>query len=174
VEALPDLATLSDDDLDRMIRALKEEEESISLRRRFLHGQIDLLRNERNARLREQISSDSPEIPDAGAIAATVVHNEEPAVPDVALGVESEIEPLPDLATVTTEELRLLIRELDREEDRISLERRLLHGRIDILSAERLLRAHAATDAEPEHVDVERLKEILSKRLVARRSDEAT
>lgn len=173
MEPLPDLAALSDDELDEMIDALKEEEEAISMRRRVLHGQIDLLRNERNARLRAQIASDTPEIADPGVVAATVVHHEEAPLPDDGLELESEIEPLPDLATISTDDLRVLIRELDREEDKISLERRLLHGRIDILSAERLLRVHAATDAEASHVDVERLKEILSKRLVARRSDEA-
>ena len=47
VEALPDLATLSDDELqaaDR--RARPKEEQEVSYRRRILHGQIDILRAE--------------------------------------------------------------------------------------------------------------------------------
>lgn len=172
MEPLPDLATLSDDDLEQVLRRLKDEEEAISLRRRVLHGQIDLLRAERNARLRELVASEGADTPDAGLVAATVVGGDETPVSEIELDVRDEIEPLPDLSTITTEELRVLIRELDREEDRVSLERRLLHGRIDILSAERLLREHAASEPEPSHVDVDRLKEILAKRLLSRRGDE--
>lgn len=172
MEPLPDLATLSDDDLEQTLRRLKDEEEAISLRRRVLHGQIDLLRAERNARLRDLVAGERAETPDASLVAATVVGDDDAPVSELELEVHAEIEPLPDLSTLTTEELRILIRELDREEDRISLERRLLHGRIDILSAERLLREHAAVEPEPSHVDVDRLKEILAKRLLSRRGDE--
>jgi hypothetical protein len=172
LEPLPDLTTLSDDDLDEVLRRLKEEEEAVSQRRRLLHGQIDVLRAERNARLRRLVEAEGADTPDAGLVAATVVGEDEPPVSELELA--EELEPLPDLASLTSEELRILIRELDREEDRISLERRLLHGRIDILSAERLLREHAASTPEPTHVDVERLKEILAKRLVSRRGDGET
>jgi hypothetical protein len=55
VEALPDLATLSDDDLRALIRRLEEEEHEISYRRRILHGQIDILRAEWTARLHGQV-----------------------------------------------------------------------------------------------------------------------
>jgi hypothetical protein len=53
VEAFPDLASLSDDDLKRLIDELTEEEHEVSYRRRILHGKIDLLRAELQARLRE-------------------------------------------------------------------------------------------------------------------------
>ena len=53
VEPLPDLATLSDDDLKRLIDELTAEEQEISYRRRLLHGKIDILRAELVARLQK-------------------------------------------------------------------------------------------------------------------------
>jgi RsiG-like len=53
VEAFPDLASLSDDDLKQLIDELTREEQEVSYRRRILHGKIDLLRAELQARLRE-------------------------------------------------------------------------------------------------------------------------
>jgi hypothetical protein len=53
VEPFPDLATLSDDDLKQLIDDLTKEEQEVSYRRRILHGKIDLLRAELQARLRE-------------------------------------------------------------------------------------------------------------------------
>jgi hypothetical protein len=57
VEPLPDLSTLTDDDLRVMIRELEKEEDDVSFRRRVLHGRIDILRAELVARLREQVSA---------------------------------------------------------------------------------------------------------------------
>jgi hypothetical protein len=51
VEALPELTTLSDDDLKKLIDDLQEEENDISYRRRILHGKINILRAELVARL---------------------------------------------------------------------------------------------------------------------------
>jgi hypothetical protein len=53
VEPLPDLATLSDDDLKRLIDDLTQQEQEISYRRRLLHGKIDILRAELVARLQK-------------------------------------------------------------------------------------------------------------------------
>jgi anti-sigma-K factor RsiG len=52
MESLPDLATLSDDDLRRLIEELEQEENEVSFRRRLLQGRIDILRAERTARLK--------------------------------------------------------------------------------------------------------------------------
>jgi RsiG-like len=49
---LPSLDSLGDDELRETIRALEQEEDDISLRRRFLQGQIDILRAERAKRAR--------------------------------------------------------------------------------------------------------------------------
>jgi hypothetical protein len=51
VEALPDLGSLSDDELKRLIEQLEAEERDVSYRRRLLHGKIDILRAELVARL---------------------------------------------------------------------------------------------------------------------------
>jgi hypothetical protein len=53
VEAFPDLGSLSDDDLKQLIDDLTKEELEVSYRRRILHGKIDLLRAELQARLRQ-------------------------------------------------------------------------------------------------------------------------
>jgi len=53
LEPLPDLATLSDDDLKQLIDDLTQEEQEISYRRRLLHGKIDILRAELVARLQK-------------------------------------------------------------------------------------------------------------------------
>jgi hypothetical protein len=53
LEPLPDLGSLSDDDLKRLIEELKQEEQEVSYRRRILHGKIDILRAELVARLQK-------------------------------------------------------------------------------------------------------------------------
>jgi hypothetical protein len=53
VEALPDLATISDEQLRELIKTLLEEEQEVSFRRRILHGKIDILRAELVARLQK-------------------------------------------------------------------------------------------------------------------------
>ena len=53
MEPLPDLASLSDDDLKQLIEDLMQEEKDVSYRRRLLHGKIDILRAELVARLQK-------------------------------------------------------------------------------------------------------------------------
>ena len=53
MEPLPDLASLSDDELKQLIDDLMNEEKEVSYRRRLLHGKIDILRAELVARLKE-------------------------------------------------------------------------------------------------------------------------
>ena len=53
VEPLPDLASLSDDDLKKLIHDLTAQENEISYQRRLLHGKIDILRAELVARLQK-------------------------------------------------------------------------------------------------------------------------
>ena len=53
MESLPDLATLSDEDLKKLIDELTQEEHEVSYRRRLLHGKIDILRAELVARLQQ-------------------------------------------------------------------------------------------------------------------------
>ena len=53
MEPFPDLSRLSDADLKQLIDDLTKEELEVSYRRRILHGKIDLLRAELQARLKE-------------------------------------------------------------------------------------------------------------------------
>ena len=52
MEALPDLANLSDAELKDLIGELQKEEAEVSYRRRVLHGKIDILRAELVSRLK--------------------------------------------------------------------------------------------------------------------------
>jgi hypothetical protein len=75
------------------------------------------------------------------------------------------LEPLPDLATLSDSDLKELIDDLQREEQEVSYQRRLLHGKIDILRAElvaRLKRQVGAGESPLSEVDVDRLTEILA------------
>jgi hypothetical protein len=54
VDALPDLATVSDAELKKLIDELTREEQEVSYRRRILHGKIDILRAELVNRLRKK------------------------------------------------------------------------------------------------------------------------
>jgi len=69
----------------------------------------------------------------------------------------------PDLSTMTDDDLRAMIRTLEKEEDEISLQRRVLHGRIDILRAELVARLREQVSAgEAQLADTKRLSEILT------------
>jgi RsiG-like len=73
------------------------------------------------------------------------------------------MEPLPDLAKLTDEDLKKLIDDLTREEHEVSYRRRLLHGKIDILRAELVARLQATQGKSVlETVDVDSLTEILT------------
>jgi hypothetical protein len=77
----------------------------------------------------------------------------------------SAMEPLPDLAALSDDDLKLLIEELEREESDISYRRRMLQGRIDILRAERTARLRKSVEAGDAHLaDVDTLTDILSQK----------
>ncbi|MGH3062897.1 MAG: hypothetical protein ACRDMK_01050 [Gaiellaceae bacterium] len=75
------------------------------------------------------------------------------------------MEPLPDLAALSDEELKSLIDDLQHEEQEVSYRRRLLHGKIDILRAElvsRLQKQEGAGEGPLSEVDVDKLAAILA------------
>jgi hypothetical protein len=73
------------------------------------------------------------------------------------------LEPLPDLASLSDAELKELIDELTQEEAEVSYQRRLLHGKIDILRAELVARLQVSEGRSVlEQVDAEKLAEILT------------
>ena len=73
------------------------------------------------------------------------------------------MEPLPDLATLSDDDLKQLIHDLTREENEVSYQRRLLHGKIDILRAELVARLQKGGGKSVlDQVDIDRLTEILT------------
>lgn len=73
------------------------------------------------------------------------------------------MEPLPDLATMSDEDLKKLIDEYTQEEQEVSYRRRILHGKIDILRAELVARLQQSGGRSVlDQVDVESLTEILT------------
>jgi hypothetical protein len=75
----------------------------------------------------------------------------------------SNVEPLPDLGSLSDSELKALIDELKDEEKEVSYHRRLLHGKIDILKAELVARLQKTGGRSVlDQVDVESLTEILA------------
>jgi CO dehydrogenase/acetyl-CoA synthase alpha subunit len=74
------------------------------------------------------------------------------------------VEALPDLNTLSDDDLDRLIDELERRENEVSYERRLLQGKIDILRAERVARKRGKSEEELAQVDVDRLSEILARK----------
>ena len=79
------------------------------------------------------------------------------------------MEPLPDLASLSDAALKDLIGELTREEQEVSYRRRILHGKIDILRAELVVRLQKSEGRSVlEHVDIDSLTDILTGRAAPR------
>jgi hypothetical protein len=73
------------------------------------------------------------------------------------------LEPLPDLGSLSDEQLKELIAHLTAQEQEISFQRRLLHGKIDILRAELVARLkESGGKSVLDDVDVDKLTEILT------------
>ena len=83
------------------------------------------------------------------------------------------MDPHPDLTTLSDDDLRVMIRDLEKEEDDVSFQRRMLHGRIDILRAELVARLREQVSAgEAKLADVGRLSEILTAKASPKAEDE--
>jgi len=73
------------------------------------------------------------------------------------------VEPLPDLGSLEDAALKSPIEELEQEEREVSYQRRLLHGKIDILRAELVARLQKSGGRSVlDQVDVDRLTDILT------------
>jgi hypothetical protein len=82
----------------------------------------------------------------------------------------------PDLGSLSDLELKDLIGELTKEELEISYQRRILHGKIDILRAELVNRLRKRHDGGEEVIsgdDVQRLTDILAGRTPEEQTDNA-
>ncbi|MGH2856278.1 MAG: hypothetical protein ACRDL8_01420 [Solirubrobacteraceae bacterium] len=76
----------------------------------------------------------------------------------------------PDLGSLTDQELKELIKQLKDEEMEISYQRRILHGKIDILRAElvnRLRKKDESGELAISGADVQQLTDILAGRVPA-------
>ena len=73
------------------------------------------------------------------------------------------MEPLPDLGSLSDDKLKELIGSLEEEEREVSYQRRLLHGKIDILRAELVARLQKTEGRSVlDQLDVDRLTQILT------------
>ena len=73
------------------------------------------------------------------------------------------MEPLPDFGSLSDKELKKLKDDLQTQEREVSYQRRILHGKIDILRAELVARLQRSGGKSVlDEVDVARLTEILS------------
>ena len=73
------------------------------------------------------------------------------------------MEPLPDLSSLSDEELKQLKDEYEAQEREVSYQRRILHGKIDILRAELVARLQRSGGRSVlDQLDVARLTEILT------------
>ena len=72
------------------------------------------------------------------------------------------MEPFPDLSTLDDDALRRLIDDYKREENEISRQRRMLHGKIDMLKAELEVRLQKKVDEGSYRVDIDKLSAILA------------
>ncbi len=145
MDPFPDLNELSDDELDAAIAALTEQETRVSLQRRMLHGRIDLLRPLLVARLEELVAAGGMPSVDPGAPGRGIYRGTGDEDP-----LELDLGAIPDTEAMSTEELRATIRELERLEDDVSLQRRVLQGKIDILRAERARRQGGGPSIGPD------------------------
>ena len=68
MEPLPDLASLSDEGLKKLIEELEREESDVSYRRRLLQGRIDILRAERTARMRKSVEAGESPLADVDTL----------------------------------------------------------------------------------------------------------
>jgi hypothetical protein len=74
-----------------------------------------------------------------------------------------DVEPLPDLGSLDDKALKGLIERLEQQEREVSYQRRILHGKIDILRAELVARLQSSGGRSVlDQVDVDRLTEILT------------
>jgi hypothetical protein len=74
------------------------------------------------------------------------------------------MEPMPDLQALSDGELKQTIEDLKGAEREISYQRRLIHGRLDLLKQELVRRLSGKDDGALSVVDVDALSKILASR----------
>jgi hypothetical protein len=78
MDVLPDFASLSDDELRKLIDEQVREEEEISYRRRLLHGRIDILRAELVDRIKRRHGDEAQLAVDIDRLTEILAHKGPP------------------------------------------------------------------------------------------------
>jgi hypothetical protein len=131
VDEFPDVDSLDERERAALRSWLRCELAEIEIRRRFLHERIDLLQGElrRRWRLRfEALGDEAVSLSTGGAPGRSTFFTGCGAVSVEPLGG------LPDLTTLVDGQIKQLIVGLKSREDDVSLRRRELHVRIDMLA----------------------------------------
>lgn len=144
VHPFPDLEQMSDDELETALAAAEEQEAACSQHRRMVHGRIDMLRPALVQRLKLDLAEGRT--PTTGGPGRSIYQGKGA---DVDLD-DLDLGPMPAVEEVSTDELRALIRELEIRDDDISLLRRFLQGKVDILRAERARRQRGEGGVGPD------------------------
>ena len=161
---MPDLGSLSDEQLRSRIREIRSEEEEVSYQRRILHGRIDVIRSEILARIGGR--EDRPGPSDASLtslldrLTDVLVHKGPPPIEQELerLGADDhgrvpEIdldEELPDLESLPDDDLAGLVHGLARRERSVSDRRQELHREIEGLRSEHVQRLRRRYTADPD------------------------
>ncbi len=159
-----DPQSMSDEELRARLRAIRADEESVSYERRLLHGRIDVLRSEILARLGGQVGV-VPSQSDAASKASlldrltdVLAHKGPPPIDeeldrlgadDHGATVGGDLDELPELSSLSDDELAAHVHTLARRERVVSDRRQALHQEIEGLRTEhvaRLRRQYAGAD----------------------------
>ena len=145
---------LSDEALREQIRVAKQEEEQVSFERRMLHGRIDVVRAEIQARIERRDGHGLDRVEDlqdlVTRLTAALTHEGPPPIDDelARLGADAdsdeaeaaELDELPELGELDDAELTALVRALEVRERRTSARRQAVHRELDRLRAEHVSR----------------------------------
>jgi hypothetical protein len=145
---------LSDEALREQMRAAKQEEEQVSFERRMLHGRIDVVRAEIQARIERRDGHGLDRVHDlqdlVTRLTTALTHEGPPPIDDelARFGADADAEEadevdldeLPELGEMDDAELTAMVRALVARERRTSARRQALHRELDRLRAEHVSR----------------------------------
>ena len=162
MDAIPDMAALSDAELKNLTEQKMAQERTVSDRRRELHARLDALRKEHMNRLKAlgaSLEIDPDQLSEA-------ITRHAPGRPGAASWAGDPAVSL-DMSTLTNADIKARIQGYAAEEEGLSFDRRMLHGHIEIFRAEINTRLAHRDGAPSEHlaaIDVDQLSEILAHR----------
>ena len=148
MDVFPDLTDLTDQELSLLLQ-LEQDEEDVSRRQRALHGRIDLLRAEQTTRLRDKLRPARPSSPTTRRSP-----RRRGAWTPARRCRSSATRSRRCRISSSSRRQATVIHEPELVEDETSLHRRMLHGKIDILRAERGTLS-VAEGEEASHVQVD-------------------